>query len=50
MCIFQQKIKKHVKKPVACVGSLDDPAQMEEIIASGQADMVELGRALVADP
>ncbi|MCR4745602.1 MAG: FAD-dependent oxidoreductase [Lachnospiraceae bacterium] len=44
------EIKKHVKKPVACVGSLNDPAQMEEIIASGQADLVELGRALVADP
>lgn len=44
------EIKKHVKKPVACVGSLNDPAQMEEIIASGQADIVELGRALVADP
>lgn len=44
------EIKKHVKKPVACVGSLNDPAQMEEIIASGQADMVEIGRALVADP
>ncbi|MCI8871671.1 MAG: FAD-dependent oxidoreductase [Lachnospiraceae bacterium] len=43
-------IKKHVKKPVACVGSLNDPAQMEEIIASGQADIVELGRALLADP
>ncbi len=44
------EIKKHVKKPVACVGSLNDPAHMEEIIASGQADMVEIGRALVADP
>jgi 2,4-dienoyl-CoA reductase-like NADH-dependent reductase (Old Yellow Enzyme family)/thioredoxin reductase len=43
-------IKKQVKKPVACVGSLNDPAQMEEIIASGQADIVELGRALLADP
>ncbi len=43
-------IKKHVKKPVACVGSLNDPAQMEEIIASGQADIVEIGRALLADP
>lgn len=43
-------IKKHVKTPVACVGSLNDPAQMEHIIASGQADIVELGRALVADP
>lgn len=44
------EIKKHVKHPVACVGSLNDPAQMEEIIASGQADLVEIGRALVADP
>lgn len=44
------EIKKHVTKPVACVGSLNDPAHMEKIIASGQADMVEIGRALVADP
>ena len=43
-------IKEHVKTPVACVGSLNDPAQMEEIIATGQADMVEIGRALLADP
>lgn len=44
------EIRKHVSKPVACVGSLNDPAQMEEIIASGQADIVEIGRALLADP
>lgn len=44
------EIKKHVKTPVACVGSLNDPAQMEEIIKSGQADVVELGRASLADP
>ena len=44
------EIKKHVKTPVACVGSLNDPAQMEEIIASGQADVVEIGRAELADP
>lgn len=44
------EIKKHVKTPVACVGSLNDPAQMEEIIASGQADVVEIGRASLADP
>ena len=44
------EIKKHVKKPVACVGSLKDPAHMEEIIATGQADIVEIGRALLADP
>ncbi|MEX1378079.1 MAG: FAD-dependent oxidoreductase [Eubacteriales bacterium] len=44
------EIKKHVNTPVACVGSLNDPAHMEEIIATGQADIVELGRALLADP
>ena len=36
-----EEIKKHVKKPVA---------KMEEIIASGKADVVYMGRALLADP
>lgn len=44
------EIKKNVTKPVACVGALKDPAQMEEIIATGQADLVEIARGLVADP
>jgi len=44
------EIKKHVKVPVATIGGLNDPAQMEEIIASGQADIVEMGRAILADP
>lgn len=44
------EIKKHVKKPVATLGGLNDPAQMEEIIASGKADVVEMARALLADP
>lgn len=44
------EIKKHVKVPVSCVGGLNDPAQMEEIIASGKADIIEMGRALMADP
>ena len=44
------EFKKHVKKPVACIGALIDPAQMEEIIASGQADIVEIARGLLADP
>lgn len=43
-------IKQVVSKPVSCVGGLGDPEQCEEIIASGQADIVELGRALLADP
>lgn len=44
------EIKKHVSKPVATIGALNDPAEMEEIIASGKADVVYMGRALLADP
>ncbi len=44
------EIKKHVSVPVATLGGLNDPAQMEEIIASGKADIVYMGRALLADP
>lgn len=44
------EIKKHVRVPVACIGALNDPEQMEEIIASGKADVVEMARALLADP
>lgn len=44
------EIKKHVKKPVATIGALNDPDMMEEILASGKADVVEMGRALLADP
>ena len=44
------EIKKHVTKPVATIGGLSDPAQMEEIIASGKADVVYMARQLLADP
>lgn len=44
------EIKKHVSKPVATIGGLNDPAQMEEIISSGKADVVYMARALLADP
>ena len=44
------EIKKHVSKPVATLGGLGDPAQMEEIIASGKADICYMGRSLLADP
>jgi len=47
---YAAEIKKHVKTPVATVGSLGNPEMMEEIIASGQADVVEVARALMADP
>ena len=47
---YAAEIKKHVSTPVATVGSLSDPEMMEEIIASGKADVVELARQLLADP
>ncbi len=47
---YAAAIKKHVKTPVATVGAHCDPELMEEIIASGQADVIEMARALLADP
>ncbi len=44
------EIKKHISIPVATIGGLNDPQQMEEIIASGKADVVYMARALLADP
>lgn len=48
--VYAAEIKKHVKTPVATVGALGDPELMEEIIASGKADVVLAARALMADP
>ena len=48
---YAAEIKKHVKKSyVGTVGGLSDPYQMEEIIASGKADIVYIARGLVCDP
>ncbi len=44
------EIKKHVSVPVATIGGLNDPRQMEKIIADGKADIVYMARALLADP
>ncbi len=48
--LLAAEIKKHVKTPVATVGALTDPAYMEEVIASGQADVVQVARQLLVDP
>ena len=45
-----EEIKKAVDSPVNTVGALNDPTHMEDILARGGADMVTLGRALLADP
>ncbi len=47
---YAAEIKKHVKTPVATLGGLNDVDQMEEIIASGKADIVEIARQSLADP
>jgi len=47
---YAREIKKHVKTPVATVGAFTDPAMMEEVIASGGADVVEFARQTLADP
>lgn len=44
------EIKKHVKTPVATLGGLNDPDMMEEIIASGKADIIEIARQSICDP
>ena len=45
-----EEIKKVVAIPVSCVGRIVTPAAAEAIVASGKADMVGLGRSLLADP
>lgn len=47
---FAAEIKKHVKTPVSAVGALTDPVMIEELIASGKVDIVNLGRQTLADP
>ena len=43
-------VKQHVRVPVATLGAINDPAMMEEILADGKADVIEMGRELLADP
>ena len=44
------EIKKHVSKPVATIGALNDPEQMEAILREGKADVIYMARELLADP
>jgi 2,4-dienoyl-CoA reductase-like NADH-dependent reductase (Old Yellow Enzyme family) len=43
-------IRRRVGVPVFLVGGITDPAAMEEIVKSGDADYISLCRALIADP
>ena len=44
------EMKGALRIPVIAVGRINHPAVAEEIIARGQADLVAMGRALLADP
>jgi 2,4-dienoyl-CoA reductase-like NADH-dependent reductase (Old Yellow Enzyme family)/thioredoxin reductase len=43
-------VKRAVSVPVMAVGRLDDPALAEDIVAAGEADLILLGRGLIAEP
>jgi len=44
------RIKKVVNVPVIAVGRINDPELAEKILQEGKADLVSMGRALLADP
>lgn len=43
-------VKREVNIPVIAVGSINDPELAEDIVETGKADMVAMGRPLIADP
>ena len=47
---YAAAVKQVVKVPVFTVGRITDPRLAESILERGQADVIVLGRALLADP
>ena len=47
---FAEWIKSCVKIPVIAVGKIRSPAMADDIIRTGKADFVAIGRSLLADP
>jgi 2,4-dienoyl-CoA reductase-like NADH-dependent reductase (Old Yellow Enzyme family)/thioredoxin reductase len=50
LCNSAAKIRKALQVPVMAVGRINDPIVAEEIIRQGKADLVCIGRGLLADP
>ena len=48
--VLAARIRSAVSIPVIVAGRLGDPTRIREILASGMADAIALGRPLVADP
>ena len=47
---FAERIRREAGLPTRAVGLITEPAMAEAIIAEGRADLVALGRAILADP
>ncbi|WP_426116637.1 NADH:flavin oxidoreductase/NADH oxidase [Massilia sp. PWRC2] len=47
---FAESIRRETAMPVIGVGMITEPVQAEQIVATGQADMVALARAMLYDP
>ncbi len=45
-----QAIKSAVRLPVIAVGRIRNPVMADQIVRDGKADLVSMGRALIADP
>lgn len=50
LAFLAEAIKKKVNIPVIAVGKINTPEVAEEVLSKGQADMVAIGRQLIADP
>ena len=50
MADLAEKVKPHVRIPVITVGRLGYPDLANQIVKSGKADFIALGRPLLADP
>jgi 2,4-dienoyl-CoA reductase-like NADH-dependent reductase (Old Yellow Enzyme family)/thioredoxin reductase len=47
---FAEWIKRSVSVPVIAVGKIRSPAMADDVIRTGKADFVAIGRSLLADP
>lgn len=47
---FAKAVRDVVDVPVFCVGKITDPAEADGIVAAGEADMVGMTRAHIAEP
>jgi len=47
---LSEAIKKEVRIPVGAVGRIHTPALAEDLLQQGKADLIAVGRGLIADP